>query len=56
MAAAWRRSGGWTVADRHPLGRSCEVALPLVLLLLPYALARRGLACWAQRRSRAVKR
>jgi len=39
------------VADRHPLGRSCRKALPLVILLMPYALVRHGIACWAQRRA-----
>jgi hypothetical protein len=41
------------VADRHPLGRNCGKMLPLVILLMPYALARHGWACWRERRAGA---
>jgi hypothetical protein len=35
---------------RHPLGRTCRRALPLALLLMPYALARYGIDSWRERR------
>lgn len=40
--------------DRHPLGRSCRKALPLAILLMPYALTRHAYACWRDRRRRRV--
>jgi hypothetical protein len=39
--------------ERHPLGRSCALTLPLVLLLMPYALARYAID---QRRARKAAR
>lgn len=36
---------------RHPLGRACGTALPLVLLLLPYAMCRYWLDAHPQPRS-----
>lgn len=36
--------------DRHPLGRSCRRMLPLVVLLMPYAIARHGWDTWRTRR------
>jgi hypothetical protein len=40
---------GRTNPYRHPLGRTCQSALPLVLLLMPYALVRYAID---QRRAR----
>jgi hypothetical protein len=39
--------------DRHPLGRRCGELVPLVILLMPYALARHGWATWRQRQAKA---
>jgi hypothetical protein len=36
---------GRTNPYRHPQGRTCRRALPLALLLMPYALVRYGIDC-----------
>lgn len=36
--------------DRDYHNQYCRNALPLALLLMPYALIRHGIACWTARR------
>lgn len=41
---------------RHPGGRTCAKALPLALLLMPYAMTRYGIDSFRARRARRSRR